>query len=83
MSDAALQQDIGALKAEVRHLNATIDRMAEAMDAMSTKMGDMKEKMDRVEGGRAALWGLLAAAGTLGGVVVGVASFVLQHVWPR
>lgn len=76
MSDAALQQDIGALKAEVRHLNATIDRMAETMEAM-------KEKMDRVEGGRAALWGLLAAAGTLGGLVVGIGSFVLQHVWPR
>lgn len=67
-----IHQEIGILKNEIKN-------MKEDMDEIKAGQKETLQFMYKFQGGSAWLFGLIATAGTLGGVIVSV----LSHLFPK
>lgn len=68
MSDVS-HEDMGALKQAVTTLTNEVT-------LLRNDMANVNKTLSEIRGGKKALWGLLSAAGVLGGLV----SYAIQHV---
>lgn len=78
MSDDQTQRLIGALEAQARAFERALSTMHNDMDALRGEVQSLNKKLASIEGGRKALWGLLAAAGIIGGII----AEVLRYLFP-
>lgn len=60
---------IGALEAQARAFDTALRTMHTDMADLRNEVRTLNQKLATIEGGRKALWGLLAAAGIAGGVI--------------
>ena len=76
--DAGTERLIGALEQQNRALAEALNLMRTEMSTLRQDVASINNKLASLEGGRKALWGLLAAAGMAGAIL----SQIMNLVFP-
>lgn len=72
MTDAQLQRDFGRMESQIKTLLEEVSKLRQEVSTLNNRFAAL-------DGGRKALWGLLVAAGILGGII----GTFMSNFWPK
>ena len=72
---------IGTLEAQAKSFETAISVMNQDLKALRIEVKNLSEQLAAINGGRRAIWGLLAGAGALGALISSTVGPVFQRLW--
>lgn len=83
VSDDQIMRLVGTLEAQAKSFEVAITVMNSDLKALRHEVAHLNEQLAAIQGGRKALWGLLAGAGILGGLLTSLVAPLFEGLFPH